>query len=100
MTTIEAPFIAKVVDVDSAIGDAALYVLPNDSLAASHVRTETGLLKASVNAFMVQSNDTKPLVDVSNEGNESSGAETLAFNPVFSTFAILYCCSCHKLYLP
>ncbi len=89
MTTIEAPFIAKAVDVDSAIGDAALYVLPNDSLAASHVRTETGLLKTSVNAYMVQSNDTKLLVGVSNEGDESSDAETYAFNPVFSAFAIL-----------
>ena len=83
------PFDDEVVDVDNVIGEPELYAFPNERPAALKVLTSTGLLKASVNDFAVQSKDTKPVVDVNNDGGVRVIMTDVAISPVVRASAIL-----------
>ena len=72
------PFGEDVVEVLKGIGDKLLYAAANDSPEAVNIDTSTGLLKASTKVIVVQSKDTKPLVEVSNEGDWLSAGTDVA----------------------
>ena len=72
------PLGEDVVEVLKGIGDKLLYVAANDSPEAVNIDTSTGLLNARTKVIVVQSNDTKPSVDVSSEGAWLSGGTDVA----------------------